>query len=666
MRALVFAAALYLIIPGHPDALLSGVPLGQTGTVLVILLIGCWAWTRDSVPSPPPPWLLGAVIAAIVVKIALGTVAPASGWLGAYYANDRFEPPVRRSLDFIELEATRIDRQLRFAGTGFPVHFFNDPNFNFGVLREVTLPFSVQWRGHLRNDEPLTLGWDGAGTVAVSVDNAAQQPPVVLPPGEHVIDVRYSKPADTEGRLRVSAQDANGAARDWRLGEITPGPEPPWRRSLAMPLVYAASLISIIVVLLTGIGLAPAVVAKIRRSRSLHPYVAPAVLLALTAQGLWKSRHLVGRVWTLTGGDDWLAFEMNARDALLNGWMMTRHSKVAYYEYPGYGYFVAAVHAVTGESLAGVVLMNFVVLALATIVIYLLARQLTAPRAAYVAVVWLMAVEQLAFVRYYTVTLLSENLFFPLAAATVYFAVCFASGGRARWLAAAGIAGGLAAVTRPTMMAYLPCVIVLAMIARARADGVLKTSRAVVLFGALWMLTISPITIRNYIVSGTPVLITEGAAVTFVRYNVPRNNADAERKYLLYFRGGNAAAAVTLAQILWEYPGETLRNWGIKIGFALGMVHWLDLRPHPELILTSALWLLAVLLLKESRTRQALLVHAFILTHMATLLLTVPWNYGYRMLLAMYLFMPIFAGALIIRALDRWAPRTAGVESTTS
>jgi 4-amino-4-deoxy-L-arabinose transferase-like glycosyltransferase len=501
----------------------------------------------------------------------------------------------------------------------------------------------------------------------VNIDEAPQQSPMALPPGEHIIDVRYSKPADTEGRLRLWVQGASGTERDWRLGEVTPGAESPWRRSIAAPLVYLASSISVIVVVLAALGLAPAVVAKVRSSRSLHPYVAPAVLLALTAQGLWKARHLVDHVWTLTGGDDWLAFQMNARSILLNGWMMTRGIKGApYYEYPGYGYFVALVHMITGESLAGVVLANFIALALATITVYALARLLFSARAAYVAVALLLLIEQLAFVRYYTVTLLSENLFFPLAAATVYCVVRFATGGQAGWIAAGGIAGGLAAVTRPTMMAYLPCALLLAMAARVRLDGVARTARNVLLYAALWMMAISPFTLRNYIVSGSPVLITDGAAVTFVRYNVPPGNADAERKYLLHFRGGNFAAAVTLAQILWEYPRETLRGWGIKIGFALGMVHWLDLRPHPELIATSALYLLAIVLLKGSRTVPALLVHAFIATHLATLLLTVPWNYGYRMLLTMYLFMPIFGGALVAAGLERWAVRGSSPEGAAS
>ena len=147
MRALVFAAAAYLVAPGHPDIALAGLPLGQAGTTLLILLIATWAWTRGMPFPAPRPSLTRVVVFAIAIKLILAAVVPQSGWLAEYFTNDRFEPPVRRSLDFRGLNATRIDRQLSFSDTQFPVHFFNDVSFNFGFRREVTEPFSVHWRG---------------------------------------------------------------------------------------------------------------------------------------------------------------------------------------------------------------------------------------------------------------------------------------------------------------------------------------------------------------------------------------------------------------------------------------------------------------------------------------------------------------------------------------
>jgi hypothetical protein len=75
------------------------------------------------------------------------------------------------------------------------------------------------------------------------------------------------------------------------------------------------------------------------------------------------------------------------------------------------------------------------------------------------------------------------------------------------------------------------------------------------------------------------------------------------------------------------------------------------------LLLTTALYILSIGLVGAARTVRAMVVHTFVATHLATLLLTVPWNYGYRMLLAMFLVMPIFAAAVVAGPLAAWLGR---------
>ena len=99
--------------------------------------------------------LIRAFGVAIAVKFALALVVPHSGWIAAYYTNDQLQPPVRRSVEFSLPDATRIDRQLSFVDTEFPVHFFNEHGFNFGLRREATEPFSVRWRGYVHASGPL-------------------------------------------------------------------------------------------------------------------------------------------------------------------------------------------------------------------------------------------------------------------------------------------------------------------------------------------------------------------------------------------------------------------------------------------------------------------------------------------------------------------------------
>lgn len=665
MRVLVFAAALYLLTPGHPDILLSGVPLGQTGAVLLILILVSWAWTRD-VAVPVSPSLIRALGIAIAVKFAIALVVPHSGFLAAYYSNDQLRPPARRSLEFHLPGATRLDRQLSFVDTEFPVHFYNEQGFNFGLRREATEPFSVLWRGHVEPDEPLRLVYDARGPIEVAVDGVTiEGQPVAVAAGRHVIDVRYRKAKEIEGAVHVRPLDAGGQPRPWAIGEVSQNEVPKSQRSMARSLAPVAWLAHAIALVAFMLGSWPVISARWRQIRTLplvekaHHCLAPVVILGLTAQGLWKTRHLVGNVWSLTGGDDWLAFEMQARDALLNGWMMQSDVPRGYGEpfivYPGYSYFLAAVHWLTGESMAGAILANFVVLALATVLVHATALRFTTKVGALAAVAWLLALQQMDFVRYYTVTLLSENLYFVLVALTVYALVRFCRGGSMAWIVCGGLAAGAAADTRPTMMLFMPIAAILTALAMFLARRYMRALAAPVVLALCCMAAIAPITYRNFVMSRKIVLVTEGQAPTFINYNLPTTDNQENLKYVQAFRGSNLSAARILLWILWDHPVETLSNWGIKAAFGLGMVHWMDAArsPHPELVLTSVAYLLALVFVRSARALPAFLVHGFIFTHLITLLLTMPSNYGYRMVLSMYILMVIFAGALVAQILER-------------
>jgi hypothetical protein len=220
------------------------------------------------------------------------------------------------------------------------------------------------------------------------------------------------------------------------------------------------------------------------------------------------------------------------------------------------------------------------------------------------------------------------------------------------------VAGGAAALIRPSMMLFLPpaCAIVAA--ARWRRAGPLRALGLAALFAAAWMATISPATLRNHIMSGKPVLITAGQAFTFVEFNLPEGD---HPQYMEAFDGTILSAGRVLFQIIVDHPAEMLRRFAGKAGFSLGMVHWHEgYAAHPELVLTSVLYLAAFLLVPAARRLAAVPVHAFIAAHLATLLLTTPWNYGYRLLLVMYLLMPVFAVATLARL---WAWRRPAGDS---
>lgn len=677
--ALVAVAALYVLVPGHPQLPLDGMPIGQTGIVILVALFGLAAWTRHQATavSPKAVILLAALVAA---KLAIATVTPAAGWLGHYYANEDFEPPVERSIDFRGLAATRIDPELSFFETGFPVHFYNDRKYNTGVYREWTLPFSVSWIGHVDAATPAStvVRLTANGRAEVLVDGvrrlevaseakatATAEATVDLPAGPHVIEVRYRKPAETAALLRFERADGVRSAAVVSDGAVTPWPVPARARAVMGPAAIAGWVIHATTLAVTLAGLWPSLRRRLRQVLSTGqaaPIAAADMMVPvlvvglLMAQGLWKARHLVGHVWTLSGGDDWLNYEMAARDAVLNGLMMSEGGVIGrgqpFSLYPGYGYFVALVHAVTGESLAGVVLVNFLLLAAATLVAYYLGRRLLGPVAALGGLAWLLAIEQADFVRYYTVTLFSENLYFVLVAVTLWFLVRHLQQGGWRPLIGAALAGAMASLTRPSMMLLLPAAIGLIVVARVRADGAVRAMLGAGAFAAVWMVALSPVTLRNYWMSGRAVLITAGQAVTFIVYNIPVNDP----KYFKSFDGSLFNGGLVLLWMLYEHPMASLANYGTKLGFSLGMVHWMGSGTmHPELILTTVLYLAGIAMFPGLRTLPALAIHAFILSHVATMMLTMPSNYGYRMILPPFVFMAVVAGAVAVMPLHRMA-----------
>jgi hypothetical protein len=65
------------------------------------------------------------------------------------------------------------------------------------------------------------------------------------------------------------------------------------------------------------------------------------------------------------------------------------------------------------------------------------------------------------------------------------------------------------------------------------------------------------------------------------------------------------------------------------------------------LIATSLLYFASIALIRGMRTAASLPLHFFVLTHVATLMLTMPSNYGYRMILPAFVFMSLGAGAVL-------------------
>jgi hypothetical protein len=209
----VLAALAYLLVDGHPESLLSGLPW-RPPSLLAAVLAGILVWvawpplktlppdrcaTRSLAPAmergsqarcatrtpldqnsqkpniplstpvwrgprglgntPAPWWDRGAFLLALIfvvltgVKAVVGWQALPSGLPGWYFDNSRFQGDFERSTDFLGEPWTRRERELFFGGDEFPAYFLNDvQRFNFygaEADRRRNLPFSVRWEGTL-------------------------------------------------------------------------------------------------------------------------------------------------------------------------------------------------------------------------------------------------------------------------------------------------------------------------------------------------------------------------------------------------------------------------------------------------------------------------------------------------------------------------------------
>src|SRR4029077_20778156 len=139
--------------------------------------------------------------------------------------------------------------------------------------------------------------------------------------------------------------------------------------------------------------------------------------------------------------------------------------------------------------------------------------------------------------------------------------------------------------------------------------------------------------------------------------NLPAENGPG---YMLQYTRGLGSATRVLARIAVEHPAEFIRGWLTKLGFSMGWLQLMGGNAHPELVAASVGYLFALLLLPPARAFVLWPVHAFVVSHLGGMVLRMPSLYGYRLILPLYLFFPMFACAVVAGA----AGRPAGIRTT--
>lgn len=652
-------AAVYLLTPAAAASPLGGWPLTPFGTLALAMAIAvalpAWRWPGGTGAR----WIGIGVVVLIVVRATAAVAASEPGWLARYYVNDSWQGSPAWSSDFRFTDATRIDRALSFDRGEFPVHYLNGPAFTETPgNRDVVVPMSVEWTAafHLAARETLVVASRVIGSVAISIDGspllstdgrAADE--ITLDGGPHAVRVAYAKPADVAGALHVELRRKTD---DSAIEVFQPGSSPARRPAIDAVAVGAdgAMVLLLIAVTVTTLG-------RLLRSESRLQFgLGALVVVMLAVQGFVTALPFT-KFHTLTAGDDWLGFESRARNLLQQGLLMPLERPIGegapYFYHPLYSYVLAAVHAVTGESLFGPIFVHFLLLAATAIVTFSLVRSFFGVVPAFYGVAALVAVFELDFIRYYTVTLLSENLYVFTVTCCLAAFTRWAETSRTAWLVQAGIWGGISTATRPVMMVFLPLALgVAAWLAVGRQPG---PFRGPLILGGAWMACVLPWTIRNWIVSRELVLVSSGQGGAVIAHTVPPPLDPAP--YLEAYRTGGATSIGVLWRLVVEHPAEVAALQFKKIGFTLGMVHWFEgYRPHPELLAVTLLYISMFFVSRTMRHPGLWPVHAFVVSHWASMLLTSPWNYGYRLILPAYVYTTALSVAAATAAMQAWRP----------
>lgn len=172
---------------------------------------------------------------------------------------------------------------------------------------------------------------------------------------------------------------------------------------------------------------------------------------------------------------------------------------------PGYPYFLGFIYSFTGDSITAGRLANALLGVLAVWLIYLVVRRVWGARPALVAAAIAAVFPPLVLL---SRDLLSESLFIALELGTVLCVLEYRRFRDLRWAAAAGLLGGLAALTRNPGPALAIPVLIGLWVLRPRLGRAALRAPALAL--AVMVLAVLPWTIRNAIEFDAFVPITSG------------------------------------------------------------------------------------------------------------------------------------------------------------
>ena len=180
-----------------------------------------------------------------------------------------------------------------------------------------------------------------------------------------------------------------------------------------------------------------------------------------------------------------------------------------FFRAPFYIYILGFIYSIVGHSLLAARIFGHLVGLVSVLLTFSIASRLFTRRAGIIAGL-ILAVYPIAI--YFESELLVDNLFTMLTLLSIW--LLFISGDRKqdRLYFLTGIVIGLAAITRPLILALVPLYMIWILLSIKPIQTSLK--RNVILLLAMF-LVILPVTVRNYLIADDPVLISSSGGINF-------------------------------------------------------------------------------------------------------------------------------------------------------
>jgi hypothetical protein len=540
-----------------------------------------------------PGW---GIAGLLLLPLAIASVAiPDQRGLGArYFANTEFQEPFERRapLSGVPNDVTRVDRRIDFTPgeSELPLWWINSlERFNYQRAdepRRDRIPFSIEWEGYwwvetngdvlgLYVDAPGATGElviDGVKVLTMGPTDMVATASVEPLRGWHQLIIRLSAPA-TATRRFAAGQLIDNQRFPFDASHIAQRRLPSWQRTTLVVLDFSKRAVAIGVLAWLGVLVMFAlrdVAGEYRTAASpalqRHAAVKIFALLAMieACRFAWPWAN---RVMVLVGGDDTLTYESYARHILADGILMPHLAEPYFYQVL-YPYFLAALHAVFGESMFGPMLIQRWLVAFVAWAIMYIAVKISRKE------VWKVSLAVGVIFAYTKVgpisaKLLNESLFVPLLAGWTVMLLRVAGDPSTARAIRTGVLGGVTVLTRtPALLGLAAVIPALWRTWRGQAD---RTRFIVAITGCV-ALVVSLISIRNAMVVHAFMPLPGEFAVTLKGGNEPPPDLvlDLAKRAPLY----DALGVHEFTRMVIEYaitaPGAFAANMARKALFALG------------------------------------------------------------------------------------------------